>query len=88
MGEIVGFVCSKCNYEKSYFLGVGFNDLKEKNLYECNNCKALKSSILSKPKCSKCKNSLLIKLDNYERNFNCPKCKSEDFNFGISGCWD
>ena len=21
MGEIIGFVCSKCNYEKSYFLG-------------------------------------------------------------------
>ena len=34
MGEIIGFVCSKCNYEKSYFLGVGFNDLKEKNLYD------------------------------------------------------
>ena len=88
MGEIIGFVCSKCSYEKSYFLVVGFNDLNEKNLYECNSCKALKASRLSKPKCSKCKNSLLIKLDSYERIFNCPKCKSEDFNFEIGGYWD
>jgi len=43
---------------------------------------------LSIPKCSKCKNSSLIKLDDYEKNFNCPKCNSEDFNFGISGNWD
>ena len=88
MGEIVGFVCSKCNYEKSYFLGIGFRNNKEKKLYECANCKVLKSSFLSIPKCSKCKNSSLIKLDDYEKNFNCPKCNSEDFNFGISGCWD
>tara|TARA_B110000858_G_C17605494_1_gene382020 strand:- start:375 stop:641 length:267 start_codon:yes stop_codon:yes gene_type:complete len=88
MGEIIGFVCSKCNYEKSYFLGVGFNDLNEKNLYECNNCKTLKASVLSKPKCSKCKQNSLIKIDDYEKNFNCPKCHSKNFNFGISGCWD
>ena len=73
MGEIVGFVCFKCNYEKSYFLGLGFRNTKEKKLYECVNCKALKASVLSIPKCSKCKNSSLIKLDDYEKNFNCPK---------------
>ena len=31
MGQFVGFVCSKCNYEKSYFLGTGFRNNKEKN---------------------------------------------------------
>ena len=25
MGEIVGFVCSNCNYDKSYFLGTGIS---------------------------------------------------------------
>ena len=39
-------------------------------------------------KCLKCKNSSLIKVDDYEKNFIYPKCSSEDFNFGISGCWD
>ena len=88
MGEIIGFVCSKCNYEKNYFLGTGFSESPDKKLYECLDCGVLKSSILSNPKCSKCKKSLLIKLDHYEKNFKCPKCKSENFNFGISGCWD
>ena len=35
MGEIIVFVCSKCSYEKSYFLGTGFRNTKEKKLYEC-----------------------------------------------------
>jgi len=43
---------------------------------------------LSIPKCSKCKKSSLIKLDDYEKSFKCPKCNSDDYNFGISGCWD
>ena len=88
MGQIVGFICSKCSYEKSYFLGTGFRNNKEKKLFECANCKVLKVSFLSIPKCSKCKNSSLIKQDDYEKNFNCPKCNSENFNLGISGYWD
>ena len=67
MGEIVGFVCSNCNHDKSYFLGLGFRNSKEKTLYECVNCRALKASVLSIPKCSKCKKSSLIKLDDYEK---------------------
>lgn len=88
MGQFVGFVCSKCNYEKSYFLGTGFRNNKEKKLYECNNCKALKASVLTIPKCSKCKTSSLILIDNLEKNFNCPKCNSNDYHFGIGGSWD
>ena len=30
----------------------------------------------------------LFKIVCLEKNFNCPKCNSEDFNFGISGSWD
>ena len=88
MGEIVGFVCSNCNHDKSYFLGLGFRNSKEKILYECVNCRVLKASVLSIPKCSKCKKSSLIKLVDYEKGFKCPKCNSNDYNFGISGCWD
>jgi hypothetical protein len=47
-------VCSKCNFEKIYFLGVGFLNKREVKLFECKDCEAIKKSVISKPKCSKC----------------------------------
>lgn len=47
-------MCSKCNFEKIYFLGVGFLNKREVKLFECKDCEAIKKSVISKPKCSKC----------------------------------
>ena len=88
MGDIKGYICSNCNYEKTYFIGVGFLDQKETTLFECTHCNAIKKSTLSKPKCSKCNRKSLNTILDFNKKLECPKCGKRDFNFEIEGTWD
>ena len=88
MGNITGFICSKCNHEKSYFLGVGFLNQKETRLFECSNCEVLKQSVLPNPQCSKCKKNTLIEVADFDKKYKCPKCESKEFKNEIVGNWD
>lgn len=87
MGTLKGFRCGKCNYEKDFFLGIGFDNQKEKILFECKGCKILKASILKNPKCSLCKQKLSV-ISEFKINYNCPKCKSTRFTLETFGTWD
>ena len=88
MGEIKGYICSNCNYEKTYFIGVGFMNQKETKLYECIHCNAIKKSSLKNPKCSKCNIKSLNTIIDFNKKLECPKCGERKFNFEIAGTWD
>jgi predicted RNA-binding Zn-ribbon protein involved in translation (DUF1610 family) len=88
MGEIKGYVCSKCNFEKIYFLGVGFLNKREVKLFECKDCEAIKKSVISKPKCSKCNKKSINEVINFNTKLKCPKCGEIEFRFEIDGMWD
>ena len=88
MGIIEGFVCSNCNYEKTYMLGTGMRFRKEKRLYECSVCQSLKASVLPNPKCSKCNKETLSEIKDYDKDFKCPKCNLDLYKNQICGNWD
>lgn len=88
MGEIKGYVCSNCNYEKTYFIGIGFMNQKETKLFECIHCNAIKKSTLKNPKCSKCNKKSLNTILDFNKKLGCPKCGERGFSFEIAGMWD
>jgi len=87
MGEIKGYRCSKCNYERNYFIGSGMMSEKKKSLFHCFSCNVLKVSVLKKPNCSKCKKILSV-VSEFEKQYLCPKCSSTSFHYYSGGIWD
>lgn len=88
MGIIKGYICSSCNFERTYFLGVGFLAQKETTLFECKHCNAIKKSTLSSPKCSKCNRKSHNEVSDFKKKLKCPKCAEIKFQFEIEGMWD
>ena len=88
MGIIKGYICSSCNFEKNYFLGIGFFKQEEITLFECSHCNAIKKSRLSNPKCSKCNRKSLNEIIDFNKRLKCPRCNRREFNFEIEGSWD
>ena len=88
MGILGGYKCSNCNYEKTYFIGVGFMNQKEKFLFDCDKCSTIKQSTLSNPKCSKCNSKSLNKIEDFNEKLTCPKCGKKEFNLENLGMWD
>ena len=88
MGIIRGYICASCHFEKTYQLGIGFSNQKERFLFECDKCYTIKQSALSNPKCSKCKTKSLKKITDFNKKLECPKCKERKFNYEITGMWD
>jgi len=87
MGQIKGYGCSKCNYERDFFIGSGMLSKKKKRLFQCGICKVLKVSILKNPNCSKCRKTLGLVSD-FEKQFLCPKCNALSFHNVSVGLWD
>ena len=87
MGDIKGYVCTKCNYSKSYFLGIGFNGGKTKALFNCEECGSTKNSTKFFSNCSKCKKAR-VDISNSSKTLKFPKCDSTTFCNLTIGNWD
>lgn len=88
MGELKGYFCSKCNFDRTYFLGVGSVNQREVKIFECKNCKALKKSVIINPRCSKCNKKSLVEVSDFDKKLKCPKCGEIEFKLEEEGLWD
>ena len=99
MGVITQIKCTNCQFEQSFFVGMGFSDCstgKSRELFFCPSCKQIvtrkvKPSNQTDPKvrtpfCRKC--GVRMERITNETNIICPECKTANCVISTIGFWD